>query len=211
MSEKSGGQPTSGMAIAGLVLGILAAVSSWIPIINNLSFVIAVIGLVLSIVGVVATTRGKKAGKGLAVAALVVNLVAAGIVLATQSAMSSAIDEATSGIVSTDDVSAQSQGETEPAGAADASDEPSYAIADEEMTGDDYSVTISGTFTNNSDHEVSYVQLTYRLLDADGNQLGTALANTNNLAAGGAWKFEATGFEPLSSVASFELADVTGF
>lgn len=211
MSEKSGGQPTSGMAIAGLVLGILAAVSSWIPIINNLSFVIAVIGLVLSIVGVVATTRGKKVGKGLAVAALVVNLVAAGIVLATQSAMSSAIDEATSGIVSTDDVSARPQGETEPAGAADASDEPSYAIADVEMTGNDYSVTISGTFTNNSDQEVSYVQLTYRLLDADGNQLGTALANTNNLAAGGAWKFEATGFEPLSSVASFELADVTGF
>lgn len=138
MSEKSGGQPTSGMAIAGLVLGILAAVSSWIPIINNLSFVIAVIGLVLSIVGVVATTRGKKAGKGLAVAALVVNLVAAGIVLATQSAMSSAIDEATSGIVSTDDVSARPQGETEPAGAADASDEPSYAISDVEMTGNDY-------------------------------------------------------------------------
>ena len=211
MSENSGATSTSGTAIAGLVLGILAAVSSWIPIVNNLSFVIAVIGLVLSIVGVVGTARGKKAGKGLAIAALVVNLVAAGVVLATQSAMSAAIDDATSGVVSTEDVTTQPQGTDEPAGDASASDEPSYAIADEQMTGDDYSVTISGTFTNNSDREVSYVQLTYRLLDADGNQLGTALANTNNLAAGATWKFEATGFEPLSSVASYELADVTGF
>lgn len=96
MSERRTGLTTSGTAIAGLVIGILAAVSSWIPIINNLSFVLAVIGLVLAVVGLVATMRGKKAGKGLAVAALVINLVAAGMVLATQSAVSAAIDEATS-------------------------------------------------------------------------------------------------------------------
>ena len=209
MSEKNNGQVkgTSGTAIAGLVLGIIAVVSSWIPIVNNLSFVIAVVGLALAIVGVVGTVRGRRAGKGLAIAALVVNLVAAGIVLATQSAMSAAIDEATSGMVSTEDVADQSQ----PAADAPAADDPAYAIADVQMTGDDYSVTISGTFTNNSDHDVSYVQLTYRLLDAEGAQLGTALANTNNLAAGGTWKFEATGFEPLANVASYELADVTGF
>lgn len=203
---------TSGMAIAGLVLGILAAVSSWIPIVNNLSFVIAAIGLILAIVGVVATVRGRRAGKGLAIAALVVNLVAGGIVLATQSAMSAAIDEATSGTVSTDDVSVGDSADAASAGdASDPGASQQYAIADVSMTGDDYSVTISGTFTNNSDSEVSYVQLSYRLLDADGAQIGTAYANTNNLPAGGAWKFEATGFEPLADVASYELADVTGF
>lgn len=87
---------TSGTAIAGLVLGILALVSSWIPIINNLSFFIGAIGLVLAIVGVVGTVRGKRAGKGLAIAALVINIVACAVVLATQSAMSAAIDDATS-------------------------------------------------------------------------------------------------------------------
>ena len=208
MSEKNNGQATSGTAVAGLVLGIIAVVSSWIPIVNNLSFVIAAIGLILAIVGVAATVRGRRAGKGLAIAALVVNLVAGGIVLATQSAMSAAIDEATSGTVSTEDVLA---GDSSDASASDHGASQQYAIADVSMTGDDYSVTISGTFTNNSDSEVSYVQLSYRLLDADGAQIGTAYANTNNLPAGGAWKFEATGFEPLADVASYELADVTGF
>ena len=211
MSEANGNKATSGMAIAGLVLGILAAVSSWIPIINNFSFILAVIGLVFAIVGVVGTVRGKKAGKGIAIAALVINLVAAGIVLAMQSAMSAAIDDATSGLVSTEDVTVQQQEGTDADAGADSADQQAYAISDVQMTGDDYSVTISGTFTNNSDAEVSYVQVSYRLLDAEGAQIGTAYANTNNLPAGGTWKFEAMGFEPLSSVASYELADVTGF
>ena len=211
MSEANGNKATSGMAIAGLVLGILAAVSSWIPIINNFSFILAVIGLVFAIVGVVGTVRGKKAGKGIAIAALVINLVAAGIVLAMQSAMSAAIDDATSGLVSTEDVTVQQQEGTDVDAGTDSADQQAYAISDVQMTGDDYSVTISGTFTNNSDAEVSYVQVSYRLLDAEGAQIGTAYTNTNNLPAGGTWKFEAMGFEPLSSVASYELADVTGF
>lgn len=206
MSEQNASKGTSGMAISGLVLGILAAVSSWIPIINNFSFILALIGAVLAIVGVVSTVRGKRGGKGLAIAALAVNVIAIAVVLASQSAMSAAIDEATTPAVSTEDVQVQQD-----AGEAGGEEEPSYAIADEDMTGDDYSVTISGTFTNNTDEEISYVQLSYRLLDADGAQIGTAYANTSNLAAGGTWKFEALGTEPLSSVASFELADVTGY
>ena len=211
MSEANGNKATSGFAIAGLVLGILAAVSSWIPVINNFSFILAAIGMIFAIVGVVGTVRGKKAGKGIAIAALVINLVAAGIVLAMQSAMSAAIDDATSGLGSTEDVTVQQQEGTDTDAGADPTDQQAYAIADVQMTGDDYSVTISGTFTNNSDAEVSYVQVSYRLLDAEGAQIGTAYANTNNLPAGGTWKFEAMGFEPLSSVASYELADVTGF
>ena len=34
--------PKSGMAVASLVLGIVAAVTSFLPIINNLSFILAV-------------------------------------------------------------------------------------------------------------------------------------------------------------------------
>lgn len=215
MSDNSVDQAkaTSGMAIAGLVLGILAAVSSWIPIVNNLSFIIGVIGLVLSVVGAVGTVRGKKAGKGIAIAALVINLVACGIVLAMQSAVSAAIDDVTSDAVSTENVSVQPEdaADVPETDTAPEADDAAYAITDVQMTGDDYSVTISGTFTNSSDAEVSYVQVSYRLLDADGAQIGTAYANTNNLPAGGTWKFEAMGFEPLSSVASYELADVTGF
>lgn len=126
MGEQKTGMATSGTAIAGLVLGILAAVSSWMPIINNFSFVLALVGAVLAIVGVVGTLRGKKAGKGLAIAALIVNVVAIAIVLGTQSAMSAAIDEATSG---PDVAGVTAQGD---AGAdADASDAEKDAPADD--------------------------------------------------------------------------------
>ena len=47
--------------------------------------------------------------------------------------------------------------------------------------------------------------------DADGNQVGTALANTNHLKAGGSWKFEALGTVSPDQVASWERSDVSGF
>ena len=84
-------KPTSTAAIVGLVLGILAIVTSWIPIVNNLSFMIGGIGLVFSIVGVIGTVRGTKGGKGLAIAALVVNALSLVIVLGLQSAWSAAL------------------------------------------------------------------------------------------------------------------------
>lgn len=69
-----------------------------------------------------------------------------------------------------------------------------YTIADEaEDTSNQFAYKITGTLTNNTDKEKSYIQIEYVLYDADGNQVGTALANTNHLKAGGSWKFEALG------------------
>lgn len=90
-------QPRSALAIAGLVLGILALVTSLLPIINNMSFMVALVGTALAIAGLVACVRGKRAGKGLAIGAIVVNVVAVVAVLASQSMYSAAIDEAVNG------------------------------------------------------------------------------------------------------------------
>lgn len=144
MSDKNMGKSTSGTAIAGLVLGIVAAVSSWVPIVNNLSFLIGLVGLVLAVVGLVGVMRGKKSGKGLAIAALVVNVAAIVIVLGTQSAMSAAIDEATSGSA-VSDVSAQSTGDTDTTddAAADAT-----APADDQQASTDLAPGASVTLDN---------------------------------------------------------------
>ena len=87
-----------------------------------------------------------------------------------------------------------------------------YTIADEaEDTSNQFTYKITGTLTNNTDKEKSYIQIEYVLYDADGNQVGTALANTNHLKAGGSWKFEALGTVSPDQVASWERSDVSGF
>lgn len=198
MSDQA--KSTLGMAIAGLVLGILAVVSSWVPIINNLSFVIGLIGLVLAIVGVVGTVRGKKSGKGLAIAAVVVNVVALAVVLATQSAYSNAIDKATNG-PAVSDVSAQgANGSDAAADAAATSDAAPTDDADAQQATTDLapgtSVTLDNgltvtvdsvetgltnydgsavtgahvTYVNNGDEGASYNTYDWKGQDADGAQ-----------------------------------------
>lgn len=197
----------SATSIVALVLGIIALVTSFLPIINNLSFVLALVGAVFAVIGLVGVLRGKRGGRGFSIAAVIVNVLAIAIVFGTQSAYSSAIDEAAKGTISTEDGSSVAAASASAeSGAAD-----KYSIADEQMTGDDYTTTISGTFTNLTDSQLGYVSVGYNLFDADGNQLGTAYANTSNLDAGGTWKFEAVGMYGQAKVASYKLADVTGF
>ena len=110
----------SGMAVAGLVLGIIALLTSFLPIINNVAFLLALLGLVFSIVGLVGVIRGKKVGKGMTIAATVLNVLSIVIVLATQAMFGAALGEASKSIdesavsagnayVSTDDSSADKE------------------------------------------------------------------------------------------------------
>ena len=88
-------QKKSGLGIASLVLGIIAIVGSWIPILNNISFLLAIIGLILGIVGIFSIRKGKVGGKGLTIAAVVINVIAIVIVICTQWVFGKALDEAT--------------------------------------------------------------------------------------------------------------------
>lgn len=82
---------TSGLAIAGLVLAILAAATSFLPIINNLSFFIALIGAALALVAYLGARRGKHTATGMSLAGLIVSIVSIAIVLVTQAAYSAAL------------------------------------------------------------------------------------------------------------------------
>ena len=73
----------------------------------------------------------------------------------------------------------------------------------------DYTNKIVGIIKNNSGSDKGYIQISFTLYDADGNNIGSTLANTNNLKNGGTWKFEAIVLE--DGVKSFELDEVTGF
>lgn len=100
---------TSAAGIVALILGVIAVVFSFIPIINNFAIVLAAIGLVLAIVAIVSTKKnGKKKGRGIAIAGLVLTVVALVISFAMQAAASSAIDEATKSLSSSTSQSAES-------------------------------------------------------------------------------------------------------
>lgn len=89
------GKPaTSAMAIVGLVLGIVALATSWMPIFNNGSFFLALLGAIFAIVGLVSTLRRTRSGKGLAIAGLIICIIACAAVLAAQQATSKAINDA---------------------------------------------------------------------------------------------------------------------
>ncbi len=62
---------TSGFGTAGLVLGILAIVLSFIPIISYLSFVLGGLALIFSVVSLI-----KKASKGQAIAGVILAIIA---------------------------------------------------------------------------------------------------------------------------------------
>ena len=73
----------SGLAIAGLVLGIIAAITSFLPIINNLSAIIAIIGGIFAVISLIGALRGKHNAKGLSIAGVVLAVVSFAVVLAT--------------------------------------------------------------------------------------------------------------------------------
>lgn len=84
------------LAIIALILAIIALIISWVPILNNFSFIIAILAAILGVVAVVSVSKshGRKSGKSIAIASIVVAVIAAVVVLASQAAYSSAVDEA---------------------------------------------------------------------------------------------------------------------
>lgn len=98
----------SALGITGFVIGIIALATSFLPIINNFSAFLAVIGFVFALIGVIVTVRGTKGGKGLAIAGLVICVIAFVAVLATQSIYSTALNEAASGAKATSTTTADS-------------------------------------------------------------------------------------------------------
>ena len=56
---------------------------------------------------------------------------------------------------------------------------------------DGYALYIEGTVTNNSGRDLTYAQILIPTYDADGNKVGDAMDNINNLKDGETWKFKA--------------------
>ncbi|MDD7384377.1 MAG: DUF4190 domain-containing protein [Actinomycetaceae bacterium] len=134
------------LAIAALVAGVLAILGSWIPILNNFSVVLGIVGVVLAIVGLVAIRKGKKTGKGLAIAGLVLNILAIVIALVLQNSWSKAIDEEFSSPKVTE--TSQAADGTKTDGATKASDKSAEKDADKPAATTNLGVGTKATLSN---------------------------------------------------------------
>lgn len=73
-----------------------------------------------------------------------------------------------------------------------------------------YSAKVTGTLKNTSGKNWTYASVEFSIYDAEGNNMGTALDNINNLKSGDTWKFSADLFEyPDEEPVRFELVEVT--
>ena len=77
-------------------------------------------------------------------------------------------------------------------------------------TGDYGIKTINGQLKNVSGNTLSYVQITFALYDKDGAQIGTAVANINNLTADSIWKYSATPLT-MDEWTRFEQTEIDSF
>ncbi len=82
-------------------------------------------------------------------------------------------------------------------------------MLDCKWTNKEYNSFITGRVQNKSEKTVRYAQISFNLFDDSGAQVGTAMANINNLAPSGIWKFEAIVMN--DNVAKYKLAELNGF
>ena len=215
--------PKSGMAIASLVLGIVAAVTSFLPIINNLSFILAVLAVIFGIVGVVAASRGKRAGRGLALAGIVVAVVAGAVVLGTQALYSAAIDKVQA---ETDAAFDQAKAEADANLDRMTGDATDQVLAEEvdvqigafAATEDKYGLADTGlpvTLTNKSDQTATF-NIHIEAVGSDGGRIDDGYAMANDLRPGQSQDFELFTFVPSDKLeamkgATFEIVEASAY
>lgn len=148
--QQPGPRKGSGLAIAAFVLAVIAVLLCWVPIVNNVAAILAVVGLALGIPALVSARRGKRSGSGLAVAGVVLSVLALVGVFATQAFYSSVIEDVTDDLNSSAAPSAEDVVAAEESANAEADAAAVLGLGQSaQLT--DYTVTVDSVTTNGND------------------------------------------------------------
>lgn len=193
----------SAMAITGFVLAIIAALLSAVPIVNNFAFVLAVLGFVFGIIGVVKIKKGKSGGMGIAVAAIIIALIAVGVVLATQAMYGKAVDDAAKSInESADKMTGEKTDDL-------LKTDVDVELGKFEATKDEYgidSTKLLVTIKNKNTAKKSYtVQI--EAVDAGGTRILDDTVYANDLGADQTQQFEAFKFVESTKIEALKTAE----
>ena len=174
MSEQT---KRSGFATAGLVLGIIGVCTSFIPLINNLSFFLGIIGVVFAIISL-----AKKASKAKAIAALILSALAIIITLSAQQAAGEALNEVGQEL---DKATGASTEEV-------LQNDVNVELGKFNVTTDEYGITktkMTVKVTNKTNETKSF-NIQVEAVDVDGNRISQDYIYANNLTAGQSQDFD---------------------
>lgn len=167
----------SGFATVGLVLGIIGICTSFIPIVNNLSFVLGAIGVIFAVISLV-----KKASKGQAISGVILCVLAIVITINSQKALSDSLNKVSA------DLNKATGASTEEVLANDANVE----LGKFEVTKDSYGITdtkLTVKVTNKTSEKKSF-NFHIEAVDANGARINEDYVYANDLASGQSQNFE---------------------
>lgn len=191
------------MDIAVFVVAIVAIAISFLPIINNLTFILALVAIVLGIVCAVKYKKdpnGKR--KGFFFSGLIIAIVSIVIAFGTQGYYSTVLDNAANGTDATNSSSVKIK------------DSDIHASVTEENVSEDkygnYKVT--GKIVNDGTKNISSLCITYNVYNSDGDKIGTATDYcSTGLNVNETWAFSAGYYDRNKEFDHCELDSVKAY
>lgn len=166
----------SSLCTAGLVLGIIGVCTSFIPIINNLSFFLGALAIIFGLVSI------KKASKGKMIATVILGILAVVITLSAQKSVSDSLDALSQDL----DTASGENTEQVLANYVDVS------LGDFEATTDEYGLNETKMIVKvtNKTNETKSFTIQVEAVDVNGNRINQDYIYANNLSAGQSQDFE---------------------
>lgn len=167
----------SGFATASLVLGIIGICTSFIPIVNNVSFILALIAILFAIVSLV-----KKASKGKAIAGVIISILTIAIVINVQKGLSEGLKSVS------DDLNKATGNSTEEVLANDVD----VQIGNFEAVDAGYGLidTKLSVSVKNKKNETKSFTIQIEAVDSNGSRIANDYIYANNLTAGQSQNFD---------------------
>lgn len=166
----------SGLATAGLILGIIGICTSFIPIINNISFVLGLIGAIMGIIALI-----KKTGKNQAIAGIILCILAVIITVNSQKALTDTLNEVSTNL---DKATGSSTEEV-------LKNDVNVELGNFEVTEDNYGLVntkLTVKVTNKTGEKKSF-NLHIEAVDASGARIDEDYVYANGLASGQSQNF----------------------
>lgn len=182
----------SSLCTAGLVLGIIGLCTSFIPVINNLSFFMGILAVILGLVSI------KKAKKSKMIITIILGILAIVITLSVQQNISDSLDALSENL---DKATGDS---TEQVLANDVD----VVIGEFEVTTDEYGLydTKLVVQVTNKTKETKSFSIQVEAVDEDGNRINQDYVYANNLTAGQSQKFEIFNFVSSDEIETMKNA-----